>query len=122
MAYTSSGHPPETSAPFFIMTRDVPGRFRTAYAIYVGETATAPAYYVDTLPVGLADCALSLQAFAAGGLISTATLAAHGHADAAIGRLFADRNLGYIMAHFIMAHFAAYGCLAARIERLGEDA
>jgi hypothetical protein len=97
------------------VSHDVPGPFRTAYAIYVGEQAVAPPSFVDDLPEQIADRALALRAFAEDGLIVTAKLVGPHEADMAIRLLFADRRVAYIMAHF-----ASYGCLAARIERHGE--
>jgi hypothetical protein len=97
------------------VSHDVPGPFRTAYAIYVGEQPGVPASFHDELPEQLADRALSLRAFGEDGLIVTGKLVGPHEADMAIRLLFADRRVAYIMAHF-----AAYGCLAARIERHGE--
>lgn len=98
------------------VSHDVPGPFRTAYAIYVGEQVGAPPSFVDELPGQIADRALSLRAFGEDGLIVTAKLVGPHEADMAIRLLFADHRVAYIMAHY-----AAYGCLAARIERHGES-
>lgn len=97
---------------FNYVSHDVAGPFRTAYAIYVSEAAEAPASFVDEVPANLVDRSLSLRAFGADGLIVTAALAAPGEADTVIRLLFADTRVAYIMAHF-----AAHGCFAAKIER-----
>lgn len=99
------------------VSHDVPGPFRTAYAIYVGEQAVRTARHVGALPQSLDERPLSLRAFDGDGMIFTAVLAAPGDADGAIRLLFADTRVAYIMAHF-----AAYGCFAARIERHGDEA
>lgn len=94
------------------VSHDVPGPFRTAYAIYVRESCERAGRFVDVLPEVLTSRVLSLRGFASDGLIVTAVLAADGEGDAAVRRLFEDPHVAYIMAHF-----AAYGCFAARIER-----
>ena len=99
------------------LSHDVRGLFRTPYAIYVAERAVAPARYVDALPEGLTTRPLSSRAFDRDRMIVTATLTIAGMGDAAIRLLFANARVAYIMAHF-----AAYGCFAARVERHGEEA
>lgn len=94
------------------VSHDVPGPFRTAYAIYVSEHGNQAMPTVGELPPYLAGRALSLRAFGSDGMLVTATLAGVGEGDMAIRLLFADTHVAYIMAHF-----AAYGCFAARIER-----
>jgi hypothetical protein len=55
---------------------------------------------------------LSLRAFDQDGLIVTADLVEGQQAEGLIQQLLADRKVDYIQAHF-----ARYGCYAARIER-----
>jgi hypothetical protein len=99
------------------VSHDAASPYRTAYAIYVSESGIEPAPFVDSLPPYLANRALSLRAFGADDYVTSARLVPDGEADAAIRSLFADPNVAYIMAHF-----AAYGCFAARIERCGHNA
>jgi hypothetical protein len=94
------------------VSHDVAGPFRTAYAIYVGEQSQPARPFIDTLPDYLGSRALSLRAFDTDGLIVTAVLARPGESDAAVRKLFADERVAYIMAHF-----AAFGCFGAKIER-----
>ncbi len=94
------------------VSHDVATPYRSAYAIYVSETAPeAPAYEDETPPV-FEGRPLALRGFAAGGDLRAASLAAPGEADAGIRALFARGEIAYIHAHN-----AAYGCFAARIER-----
>lgn len=97
------------------VSHDVAGPFRTTYAIYVSEEGEAAGPLVDALPDYLDSRPLSLRGFAKDGMIVTAVLSRPGEGDMAIRLLFADRRVTYIMAHF-----AAYGCFAARIERSGD--
>jgi hypothetical protein len=94
---------------------DVAGPYRSAFAIYVREGATAAAVYEDRCPPCFAGRTLSLRAFDARGALAEARLAAPGGADAAIRDLLADQRIAYIDAHN-----AAAGCFAARIERDGQ--
>ncbi|VWX54641.1 DUF1203 domain-containing protein [Novosphingobium sp. 9U] len=94
------------------VNHDVPGPFRTAYAIYVGPQSEPALPFVDRLPDTLDSRALSLRGFDADGLIVDAKLAHPGDGDMAIRLLFADTRVACILAHF-----AAYGCFAAQIER-----
>lgn len=87
--------------------------YRSSYAIYVNETAEAAAVYENEIPPALAGRTLALRAFDDAGLLLEARLAEPGAARAAIGAQFADPRAAYIHAHN-----AAYGCFAARIDRL----
>lgn len=89
--------------------------FRSSYAIYVRKGATAPAEYRDEPPPFFGHRHLSLRAFDEEGMLETAMLVAPGEADKAIRTLFDRSEVGYIHAHF-----AAYGCFAARIDRDGD--
>jgi len=95
---------------------DVPGPYRSAFAIFVREVAKR-AVYEDTCPPCFAGRALSLRGFDDTGALAEARLAAPGEADAAIRALLADRRIAHVNAHN-----AAAGCFAARIERDGEPA
>ena len=86
--------------------------YRATHAILVSETATAAAVYEDAIPPALDRRLLSLRGFDDRGMMSDATLAKPGEADAAIRRLLADPQVDHVDAHN-----AVRGCFAARIER-----
>ena len=86
--------------------------YRASHAIFVSESATKAAVYVDEIPPALARRILSLRAFDRRGLMTDAALAQPGEADAAIRRLLVDEQVDHIDAHN-----ATRGCFAARIER-----
>lgn len=96
-------------------SHDVETPYRSAYAIYVREGATAPATFVDRVPPVFAGRPIALRGFDGAGMLKDARLALPGQADAAIRALFADPRIAYIDAYN-----AAHGCFAARVERHGE--
>lgn len=91
---------------------DVPGPYRSAFAIFVRQGAGAAAVHEDECPPCFAGRTLSLRGFDKEGSLAVARLSPPGEADAAIRALLADRRIFYINAHN-----AAAGCFAARIER-----
>ncbi len=93
---------------------DVPGPYRSSFAIFMRENAVQAAYE-DCCPPCFTGRTLSLRGFAADGELAEARLAAEGEADAAIRALLANPAIAYINAHN-----AAAGCFAARIERDGQ--
>lgn len=101
------------------VSHETPGPYRTAYAIYVRETAAEAAPFVDRLPPVFAGRVLSLRGFDSAGMLVAARLAGPGQdeagVEAGIAGLFEDPRIACIHAHN-----AAYGCYAARIERHGE--
>lgn len=86
--------------------------YRATHAIFVSEGVTEAAVFEDEVPPALARRILSLRAFRADGMMTDATLAQPGEADAAIRRLFTDPQVDHIDAHN-----ATRGCFAARIDR-----
>ena len=94
------------------VSHDVLTPYRSAYAIYVRETAVEAATYRDTLPPVFAARPLAMRAFSTQGMLMTARLALPGQAEAAILALLADAAIDYIDVHN-----AAHGCFAARVER-----
>lgn len=85
--------------------------YRASHAIYVraGE-ATYDA--VDTVPDQLRRRVLSLRAFDANDMIVGAELVDGRTLEDGVATLLADRRAAYLHAHF-----AKFGCYAARIER-----
>ena len=93
-------------------SHDVATPFRSAYAIFVREGATAAATFVDQAPPVFTSRALSLRAVDATGMVRDALLIEPGGADAAIRKLFEVNETAYILAFNAMA-----GCFSARVER-----
>jgi len=85
--------------------------YRASHAIYVRrgeETFDA----VDAVPDQLRRRILSLRAFDASGMIVDADLVDGRALEDSIAKLLADERVAYLHAHF-----AKFGCYAARIER-----
>jgi hypothetical protein len=93
-------------------SHDVETPYRSAYAIYVRESAIEPAEYVDTIPPVFERRPLALRGFDKDGLLTDARLVLSGEADVAIREFLENRRIAYIHAHN-----AAHGCFAARIDR-----
>lgn len=104
--------PGEALILFNHVSHDVPTPFRSAYAVYVRDSARERACYVDETPPVFAGRALGLRAFDSGGMLRAALLAMPGEADAAIRALFERPEI-----ESIHAHNAAAGCFAAKIVR-----
>lgn len=94
------------------ISHDVVTPYRSAYAIYVRETAETPGVYVDTVPPVFEGRPLAMRGFDAEGMLREARLAGPCEADAAIRAVFDNPAIAYIHAHN-----AAHGCFAARIDR-----
>lgn len=92
--------------------QDADSPFRASHAIYVRPSARPAELAVGALPPVFGGRILSLRAFDANGMLRGATLTEGDAAGPAIEALFADAGTAYLHAHF-----AAYGCYAARIER-----
>ena len=97
------------------VSHDTETPYRSAYAIYVRESAAwGPAEYIDRIPPVLDHRPIAFRAFDQAGMLRTAALAVNGGAEATIRGLLEDEEIAYIDAHN-----AAYGCFAARVERHG---
>ncbi len=86
--------------------------YRASHAIFVREGAEAAYEGTDDIPPALRVRTLSLRAFDADHFIVDADLTEGRGAGELIERLFANPKVAYIQAHY-----AKYGCYAARIER-----
>jgi hypothetical protein len=86
--------------------------YRASHAIYVREGANEAFDRVGEIPPALAIRPLSLRAFDRTDRLVTAELAEGEAQRAAIGRLLEDPRVAYLQAHY-----ARFGCYAARIER-----
>ena len=88
--------------------------YRASHAIFVLEGAWARYDGVDQIPEALRCRLISLRGFSREGHLLDADVA-DGHClEAPIERMFANRSVSYIHAHF-----AKPGCYAARIDRVG---
>ena len=86
--------------------------YRASHAIFVREGAEAAYDAIGEVPPALCSRVISLRGFGADHCIVDADLADGKELEAAIGRLFALPDVAYIQAHY-----AKFGCYAARIER-----
>jgi hypothetical protein len=86
--------------------------YRASHAIFVSESATAPAVYENEIPPALDRRILSLRAFNNDGMMTDAALAQPGEADPVIRRMLGDHAVDHIDAHN-----ATRGCFAARVDR-----
>ena len=87
--------------------------FRARHAIFVSESAAAPAVYRDEIPPSLA-CRphISLRAFDEAGMMVEGVVAPGADLAPAIEQMLQGDEVAYIQAHY-----AGRGCYAARIER-----
>lgn len=85
--------------------------FRASHAIFVRE-GVEPVATVDEMPPALRRRLLALRAFDDSGMMLAADIIEGAEADALIARLFEDPNIAYLHAHY-----AKWGCYAARIDR-----
>jgi hypothetical protein len=86
--------------------------YRSRHAIFVRETATAPARFEDEVPASLAGRLLSVRAYDAVGMMVDAEVLEGRDLVPQIERFFADPAIAYLHAHN-----ARRGCFAARIDR-----
>ena len=89
-----------------------PTPYRSAYAIYVNESADETRQLTDELPPVLRGRPIALRVFDADGMLVAAELALDDNVREAIELHFEDPSVRYIHAHN-----AAAGCYAARIDR-----
>ncbi len=104
--------PGETLILLHHVSHDVATPYRSAYAIYIREAATAIAQYIDAVPPVFEGRPMALRGFDANGMLQSAALALPGQADEQIRSLFADPDIAYLHAHN-----AAHGCFVAKVER-----
>lgn len=86
--------------------------FRASHAIYVLEWAEASYDRCNEIPGALRTRMLSLRAFNGADLMIAADLIDGREAESLITRMLADPEVAYIQAHY-----AKWGCYAARIDR-----
>jgi hypothetical protein len=88
------------------------GPYRSRYAIYVRENASAARLAVDEIPPVLRNRLLSLRAFDAAGMLLDADVAEGDELVPAIERLLRPSAVAYLHVHN-----ARPGCFAARVDR-----
>lgn len=86
--------------------------YRARHAIFVRESALAPARVEDTLPSALAGRLLAIRAYDADGMMIDAEVIEGEDAAPLIERFFENPKAAYLHAHN-----ARRGCFAARIDR-----
>lgn len=111
-ATLEDAEPGESLILFNHVSHDVPTPFRSAYAVYVRETARDAACYVDRPAPVFTGRALGLRGFDSEGMLRGALLALPGEADSNIRALLERPEI-----ETIHAHNAAAGCFAAKIVR-----
>lgn len=88
-----------------------PTPFRASHAIFVRE-GVSPVRTVDEMPPALRRRLLSLRGFDDSGMMRAADITQGATADQLIETMFEDPAIAYLHAHY-----AAWGCYAARIDR-----
>jgi hypothetical protein len=86
--------------------------YRASHAIYVRESATHTASYVDEVPAVLRTRTLSVRAFDTKGMLRDADLVDGTDLHATIPRMLAGARTAYLHVHY-----ATPGCYAALVER-----
>lgn len=94
------------------MHQPAKGPYRSSHAIFVREGALRAYEAIDEVPDVMRVRQLSLRGFDERGHIADAVLVKGKALAEAVDRLFAKQAVRYIHAHY-----AAYGCYAARIDR-----
>lgn len=88
--------------------------YRSAYAIYVSQSAAETWTGRDTIPPVMLSRMIALRAFSAEGMLLSAEVAMGPSLEAAI-----ERQLAVPGAAYLHAHNAGHGCFVARIDRAG---
>lgn len=86
--------------------------YRASHAVFIRESAATTYDRIGEIPPALKSRLISLRAFDADHMIVAADVAEGVALEPLIERLLADPKAAYLQAHF-----AKYGCYAARIER-----
>ena len=94
------------------VSHDVANAYRASHAIFVTESESEAAEFVDEVPPVFSSRMLSLRGFDANGMMTDALITQPGEADRGIRKLFENARV-----ETIHAHNAARGCFAAKIER-----
>lgn len=87
--------------------------YRASGAVYLRQGMTGAARFVNEVPPALARRTLSIRAYSARHLLAGAELMEGRDAAPTIQRLLERKDVAYLHVHY-----AAYGCYAARVDRL----
>jgi hypothetical protein len=87
--------------------------YRSAHAIYVADGASEAHMEPGEVPEQMRSRLLSVRAFSAEGMLIDADVVEGARAGEAF-----DRMLGNARAAYLHAHYAKFGCYAARIDRI----
>ncbi|KJV24927.1 DUF1203 domain-containing protein [Luteibacter yeojuensis] len=88
------------------------GPYHASHAVFLREGAMEAVQVVDEVPEVLACRMISLRAFTKDDLIDHAVLVDGRQLDEAIRRMLGVQSVAYVHAHY-----AAYGCFAAYVDR-----
>lgn len=91
--------------------QSAPTPFRASHAVFVRENVQ-PVATVDEMPPALRRRLLSLRAFDESGMMIAADITEGVVAERLIATMFEDPKIAYLHAHY-----AKWGCYAARIDR-----
>ena len=87
--------------------------YRASGAVYLRSGLSEASRFIDAIPPALARRTLSMRAYDMSHRLVVAELVEGRDSAAAIGRLLGRGDVAYLHAHY-----AAYGCFAARVDRL----
>jgi hypothetical protein len=105
--------PGETVILTNFVSHDVPTPYRSAFAIYVRETAREAAVFEDETPPVMRERPIALRIFDENAMLIGAALGRNGAETAeGVRRAFDDPAAAYLHAHNAM-----HGCFVASIER-----
>lgn len=105
--------PGETAILINHFSREESTPFRASHAIFVRESAVAPARFEDDIPPVLLTRALSLRGFDAAGMMADAITTVQGGTEEGLLKLFEDPRIVEVDAHNV-----ARGCFLARARRM----
>lgn len=92
--------------------QDAPTPYRSSHAIYVMDNATDAELAPGEIPEQMRSRLLSVRAFSDEGMMLDAEVVEGAKAGEVFERMLKNRNAGYLHAHF-----AKFGCYAARVDR-----
>ncbi|MBY0423580.1 MAG: DUF1203 domain-containing protein [Parvularculaceae bacterium] len=104
--------PGETLLLLNFESHSAPTPYRSAYAIYVRESAAQAATFHDQIPPVMRSRPMAFRHFDKNGMLIGASLALKGDSKEAIIAAFENQEVAYLHAHN-----AAHGCFAAEVRR-----
>jgi len=107
-----NAEPSETVLLLNYQSHKADSPYRSSYAIFIRENASAAQTFTDELPPVFKGRPIALRIFDKGGMLISADLDMAGDVAEKIERAFDNRDAAYIHAHNAM-----HGCFAAEIRR-----